>query len=277
MFAEQHRVVARRFRVEHAVTTVVCFKIAIAQNVRAVAVDVIEHRLDRAAVTVERRRRITEKTRRNVLHRVEAKAVALRLIQRVERGANGVGVHVLDDRCAVRAVERTPRTAFNRGLRHVHVKLILPRLPDEAGLRRGAAGGRAEIAIHRTRLRREINQAAERLILHIELIAVVLHAWPVLVKISRSLQMKIFGLKTRIKIGGCVRIIAWHGERAVIHDVVEIHADAKAMRHPHHFLQLRFRAPVRRRRARLINVAEIKRIVQIVADGIHAAALRGRR
>ena len=89
MFAEQQRVVARSLGVEATVAAVVIrLAITVAQRIGAVAMDVIEHRLDRAAVAVERRRRVAEKSRRHMLHRVEPEPVALGFVQRVKHRAD---------------------------------------------------------------------------------------------------------------------------------------------------------------------------------------------
>lgn len=212
-----------------------------------------------------------------MLYRVETITVTLRLIHRVERRANGVGVHILADGRAVRAIEGTPRTAIDRRLGRVHVKLILTGLADVIEFGDGTSGSRTEISIHASRLDREVNETAEGLILHIELIVVVLHARPVAEKTSRSLEMKILRTQTGIECQRRVAVIPRHGERAMIHDIVEIYPDAKAMRRADQFLQLRLGAPVGRRGARLIQIAKIIWIKQIVADGIHAAAFCGWR
>jgi len=52
MFAEEHRIVARGFGVEAAIAIVVVFNIAIVEDVAAVAVHVIEHRLDGADIAI---------------------------------------------------------------------------------------------------------------------------------------------------------------------------------------------------------------------------------
>ena len=274
MFTEKQRVIARHFCVKATVAAVVVrLVIAVAERVRAVAVDVIEHRLDRAAVAVERRRRVAEKSRRHMLDRVEPEAVALGFAQRVEHRADLIRVHILGHRHAVRPVERTPRTALNRWLIRHHVVIIFSGMPDEDRLGRGAAERRAEVAVDRSGFGGKVNQSAERFILHIKLVAVIFHARPVLIKRADGLQMKILRDQAGIIIGRRAGVETRHRERAMVHDGIEINADAKPVRHLHNLLKLRLRPPMRGGGAGLVHIAQVVRIKLVVADGVNAAAL----
>ena len=89
--------------------------------------------------------------------------------------------------------------------------------------------------------------------------------------------MKILRTQAGIIIRGRAAVEARHRERAVVHDIVEINADAEAVRGFDGLLQLRLRSPVRGGRARLVHITQVIRIKLIVADGKDAAALGGRR
>ena len=63
----------------------------------------------------------------------------------------------------------------------------------------------------------------------------------------------------------------------MVHDIIEIHADAEAMRRFDHLEQLIFGAVFGGHRAALVFIAEIKSVELIVPDRIDAATFAGRR
>src|SRR5436190_10441796 len=99
-------------------------------------------------------------------------------------------------------------------------------LPDESCLIGGVAEIISKIPVYCSRFIREVNQAAERLVLDVPLVPVVLDAGPISVKSAADcLKMKVGGNQAGIKIGGSARVIARHIEGPMVHDVVEVNAN----------------------------------------------------
>src|SRR5882672_10056126 len=122
---------------------------------------------------------------------VQAKAVAPRGGQSPHHGADRIGVHIFRNGDSVAAVERTPRTS-EQWTRGIHVILGIGWLPDERDFWNGAAQRISEVAVDASRFGRQIDEPAERLILDVELIIVILHAGPISIKTAADrLQMKI--------------------------------------------------------------------------------------
>src|SRR2546428_558889 len=78
---------------------------------------------------------VDEKSGRHVLDGVEPETVALRLVKNIEHRADEIGIHVLGDRDAVGAVERTPWAALDHRQAGVHVVTVAAGMTDEDGLR----------------------------------------------------------------------------------------------------------------------------------------------
>ncbi len=238
--------------------------------------DVIVHGLDAAGVSVRAVERVAKKSRRHMLHGVQAEAIAAGDVKRPHGRANQVGIDVLRDGISVGAVEGMPRTA-NRRTVGVHVILGVARLPNEDRFERGAAQGRPEIAVRRSRLVGDVDQSLQRFILHIPLNAVILYHRPVPEISAGRLQMKIGGEQSRVKIRRRGRVEPGCVEAAMIRDVVEIDADSETMRRLYHLHELGAGSPTRRDGAALVLVTEIKRVEYVVTRRRCAPGLGRRR
>ena len=116
MLAEEHRIVARGFRIEQTVPVPIRLDIAISGNVVAVAVRPVIHCLDAARVAVEggivcegaSAGVIAEKVRRHVLHSVQAEAIAFGGVERPHGRAREVGFNIFRHGLAVGSVEAVP-------------------------------------------------------------------------------------------------------------------------------------------------------------------------
>ena len=276
MFAEDERVVARRFRIVVAVAIVVALHVAVAQHVVPIAVDVIEHRLDCAAVAVPRGASVVaEEVAGHMLHRIQSEPVALRLAQQPRHRAHQIRPRVLRHGITVRAVEAMQSSRQRRQGR-VHVVIAVVRMPDEERAARRAAVARAEVDVRI--FLRDVHQTGERIVLHLVGVVEVSDVVPAPVKRpGHDPQMKIPRHHARIVIRRRVPVVARHGEAAMVHDVVEVHAQPEAMGQFHGAQQLRLRAVARAHRALLILVPQIEWVKQVVADGEDAPTLGRRR
>src|SRR5438874_68080 len=136
-----------------------------------------------------------------MLHRVQPEAVTFGNVKGPHGSANLVILRVFGYRNTVGAVEGTPAAA-DVWLRRVRVVIRVVRLADEGWLGRGAAERVPIIAIDRTGLIGQVNQPAQRLILDVPLVAVILDVWPIAIEAAANgLQMKIFGDQRRIQVG----------------------------------------------------------------------------
>ena len=111
VLAEQHRVVARRLRVETTAPVVVGLDIAIAQHVVPIAMGVIKHRLDSSHVAAPTGRVVAKKGRRHMLDRVHPEPVAFGCVKRPHGRPGQVVFHQLRHRLAVSAVKPVPSSA----------------------------------------------------------------------------------------------------------------------------------------------------------------------
>ena len=239
--------------------------------------DVIIDRLHAANVTARGRARVAKETRWRVLHRIEAEAIALGFAHHPHRRTDEVRVHIFNHRITVCSIKRSPRTRDDREIR-VHVVSVTARLAQEGNLVRGVAFGDAEVFVHRTAFVREINQTRQRTMLYLPEIPEITDVIPIAERaVGLAAQMEILHGQTRIKIRRRAAVVTGNVKAAMIHDIVEIHAQSEAMRCLDHELQLCFRAVTRRNCAALIFVAKIKRIKQIVTDREHAPGFGRRR
>ena len=124
----------------------------------------------------------------------------------------------------------------------------------------------------------DVDQVGKAQILHLPAIPPVTGVSPLLIKtVFGGLEMKIFRDHARIQIDGGVFIRAGHTKGAVIHDVVEIDADAKAVRHLHHVQKIRLGAIAGAVGATLDFGTQIKTVEAVVAHGQPSGAFGWRR
>ena len=234
MLAKEQRIVARRLAVIRAVAIIIAFDVAIASDVVAVTVDVIINRLDATDVAKRGRGRVSEKGGWGVFHRVETETIAPCLRHHPHRSTDEIRIHVFTNWITVRPIERTPRTRNRREIR-VHIVGVAARLTQKGNLVRCAAFRETEILIHGTALVREINQTRERTVLHLPFIAPIADVIPVAIRaVSLATQMEILHGQPRIKIRGRAAVVTGNVKAAMIHDVVEIHAQPEAVRRLDH-------------------------------------------
>ena len=89
--------------------------------------------------------------------------------------------------------------------------------------------------------------------------------------------MKVLRNQARIIIRGRAGAgIIRYGAGPVVHDIIKINADAKAVRCLHHLNQLRLSPIFGGNGALLIGIAQIKRIKYIVTHGVGPAVAFGR-
>ena len=131
---------------------------------------------------------------------------------------------------------------------------------------------------------RDVDEVGQAEVLHLPGAAPIARVVPFAVKaILGFAQVEIFGHHAGIKFclslaaGRRVLVVTRDIERPVVHDVVEIDADAEAVCHFHHVLQIRLGAVAGAHRVALVFLPEVARITQIVADGQATRAFgRGR-
>ena len=149
----------------------------------------------------------------------------------------------------------------------------------KSGLSNCVSDDCSKIQIGDARFLRQVAQAQQRLVFHHGSGAPVgiANGQPVFISTGDDLQMKVLGDQAGIII--CRRAgagIIGHGAGPVIHDVVEIDANAKAMRRLNHLNQLVLGAIQRGNRPLLVGTAQIKRVELVIADGKPAAVPLGR-
>ena len=114
--------------------------------------------------------------------------------------------------------------------------------------------------------------------LHLPEISVIGDVVPVAIcAIRLAAHMEILSGESGINIRRRAGVVTWNIKAAMVHDVVEINADAEAMSGFDDLQQLRLRPVLGADSAALIFVTEIERIKQVIADGEHAPGFRGRR
>ena len=90
-------------------------------------------------------------------------------------------------------------------------------------------------------------------------------------------EVKILGHHAGIDVDGGVFVVAGHVEGPVVHDVVEVDADAKAVGDLHHVEEFRLGAVAGADRIALVLGAKIERIPEVITDGETARAFGGGR
>ena len=278
VFAEVHRVVAREFGVEGGVAVV-----RVAEAARQL--ELLRH-LPQIAV----RRRVlvaavlrAEEIIADVLHRVEPQAVSVGAVDFPTGGAGKIVLHVLAVEVRVRGEDRR-REAVVRpeadvgAVGFVTIVFGVIRVADELDLRMRAALGGAEVQVRGARFLGDVHEARRAQVPHLELIAVIADARPVAVEtVGGDLEMKILRQHAGIEVDGRRGAVTRHVEPAVVHDVIQVDADAEAVRRFHESQEVGLRAVVGGDGAFLILAAEVEGIKQVVAYRQCTAALGRRR
>ena len=273
VFAEQDGVVARHFRVEIAVAMVAPI---------AVAVRHVELPLDLAqiagiAVVVAEG---TEEIIRHVLDGIEAEAVGLGGFHHPARVAAQVGADVFLVEVRIRrddgfrdggAVEADPAER-----RMPVVELGMVRVAHDGGLVVPAPFGRAEVLVGR--LVGDVQQIREPQMHHLPSVLPIAGVVPFAVEpVGGGAQVEIFGDHAGKDVRRRGFVVARHVVGAVVHDVVEVDADAEAVAQLDQVVQVRLGTVARGDRSALVAAAQIERIEQVVAHRISAVRLCRRR
>ena len=278
VLAEEHRVVARDLGVENGVAVV---------RIREAAREIeLPLHLPRVAVVVRvlvRAESRAKKIRAHMLHRVEPQPVGLCFVHEPARRAVQIILHILAVKIRIRRERRRRDSvarakAHIRSVRQVAVIFRVLRIAHKLDFRRGTPLGEPEVFVRRAWLLRDVNEVRETEMLHLPRAAIVARVIPFSVKpILRDPQVKILRHESGVDVHRRALVEARHVERAMIHHIVEIHADTETVCRLDEPQQIRLRAVARAHRAALILRAEIERIKHVVAHAQPAAALRRRR
>ena len=151
-------------------------------------------------------------------------------------------------------------------------------MTDELDLGMRAALAAAEIEVGRAGFLRHVHEVGRAEIPHLKLVAVIADPRPVAVKaVRRDLKVEVFRQHTRVSIDAGGRVVTGNVEPAMVHHVIQVHADAETMRRLDQTQQVGLRSVKSADRSALILAAEIERVEQIVAHRETAARLGGRR
>ena len=279
MFAEHHRVVARLFRVEKRLAQI---------RAERVAAGSVEARVVEAARDVELPLRLTEKAvvvvilvravgraekiRAHVFHRVKPQAVGLRAIHQPARPAVEKILDVFGVKTrVVLQIGRGDSVARSKThIRAVPLEAVvfrIVRLAQKFFLRKSRAFAGTEVFVRGTRLLRDVDKIGEAEMLNLPRTVPVARVVPFpVVTLGGEAQMEILGQKSGIDVDRRAGVVTRHVERIVVHDRVEINADAETVRGFDEPQQLGLRAVARAHRAALIFSTEVEPVEQIVAD-----------
>ena len=300
VFAEDHGVVAASFFLEDRVAVV-----GIAEAARAVELPLHLAEVTGVAGVFVRARLRAEEVSRHVLDRVEAQTVGFQAVDLPARRALEVSLDILDvGRTIFEDVglgvfaQSVGRSAFAQGRLGpvdqpaeingvaVFVSVILLRtveVANKAVFRVSVSLAGTEVQIVAVFLR-DVDEVGQSEILHLPRTAPIARVVPLAVKaVLGFAQVEVLrhhagiGFRLTLPAGRGIFIEARDIEGPVVHDVVEINADAEAVRHFHHVLQVGLGAVACAHRAALILLAEVERIPHVIADGESARAFGRRR
>ena len=140
----------------------------------------------------------------------------------------------------------------------------------------GGAFGRAEVGVRR--FVGDIDEVGEAEILHLPSGVPVAGIVPLAVEaVLGFAQMKILGDHPGVGFDGGALVVTRHIKGAMIHNVVEVDAQAEAMGDLHELKKFRFGAVTGADGVTLVFGAKIERIPKIVTDGESAASFGGWR
>ena len=158
----------------------------------------------------------------------------------------------------------------------IHVILRIVRMPRKCELRHVVAFVETVVGIRR--LVRDVDEVGKPEILNLPRAVPVPRVVPFPVKsILRFPKVKILRHKSGIHINGRRLVVARNIERIVVHDIVEIHADAEAVRERDQLKQFRLRSIKRTHGSPLILRSKIKAVPQIITYAEATRALARRR
>ena len=293
VLAKQHRVVARHLRAETTVAVIAPVAVA----VRHVELPLRIAAIPRAARVVVVG---SEEIVRHMLHRVQPQTVHLRPVHQPAHAPAQIAPHILREETGAlrdqvgrqpvvrakadveisvgvaRPVPGIPLGGRHVGVRHPVVEFRIVRMPHKTGLGIIVALVHSKIVVGR--FMRNVNQVGQPEVHHLPRAGPVPAVVPLPVEaILRHPDMEILRHHARIHIHRCALVVPRHIEGPVVHDVVQIHPDAKAVGGLDQIQQVGFRAIPRRHAAPVPRTAQIKRIAQIIAYGQPSAAFGRRR
>ena len=161
----------------------------------------------------------------------------------------------------------------------VLVEVVLLRsleIADELDLGEGAALGSSVVEVGGAGFLGDVDEVGEAEVLDLPGAAPVAGVVPFAVKAFLGApQVEVFGEETGVDVDGGVLVEAGHIEGAVVHDVVEVDADAEAVGDGDQLVEFGLGSVAGANRATLLEAPEVEGIPQVVADGEAAAALGG--
>ncbi len=249
-------------------------------------------------------RHLAEEVVGHVFDRIETQAVGFGAVHFPAHGADEIGANVFNVSTAIgddvglgmgaQLLVGCPRPKLGPGLVDqpaevdavailvVVVLLGAVEVADEGVFRMGLALAPAEVGVGR--FVRDVDEVGKAEVLHLPRIVPIPRVVPLAVKaVLGFAQVEVLRHHARIKLGFVLAagrrgfIEARDVEGPVVHDVVEIDADAEAVRHFHHVLQVGFGAVAGADRAALVFLPEVERIPHVVADGESTGAFGRRR
>ena len=122
-----------------------------------------------------------------------------------------------------------------------------------------------------------VDEVSEPEVLHFPRTAPVARVVPLAIKsVFGPAKVEIFGHHARVYLDRCVLVVARHIEGPVVHDVVEINANAKTVRHFHQIEQVGLSAVTRAYGVALVLRPKVEGIPEVIADRKSAGSFRRR-
>jgi len=293
VFAKDHGVVPGAFVLKDGVPLVGVAEAAGAVELRLDAAEVAG-----VAAVFIRAGLLAKEVVRHVFDGIETEAVRFEAVDFVPGGANEVGADVFRERPFV-GIDVILRLGGELGGGGVGAEFRAGPIDEDAEVGGGAVGvlvvllGAGEVAdegvlgmrgalaravVGVGRLVGDIDEIGQAQVLNLPGAAPVAGVVPLPVEtILGFLDVEILRDHARVNVDGGVLVVTRDIEGAMVHDVVEVDADAEAMGGGDHLEQLGLGAVAGADRVALILGTEIKRIPEVVTDGETAGTFGGRR
>ncbi|OQA29469.1 MAG: hypothetical protein BWY59_00286 [Verrucomicrobia bacterium ADurb.Bin345] len=223
---------------------------------------------------------LAEEVTRHMLHGIQPQTVHLRAVNQPADGAHEVSADILLEEIGVLrkrvgrdvgAVE--PDIAVRR---MIVVILRIVRMAEERDLRMAVAFVAAEVAVGR--FVRDVNQVRKVPHLDFPRAAPVHRVVPLPIEtVFGFAQVEVLGEHAGIDVHRRVLVPARHVERAVVHDVVEVHAHPEAVRRADQAEQFFFGSVTRLDGIPLVLAAEVEGVPEVITHRKPAAGLLRRR
>ena len=267
--------------------------VAIAESARAVELPLDAAEIAGVARVLVVARLLTEEIIRHVFHRIETQAIGLGSIHFPPGGTDQVCADIFDEGRLVgidvflclesKLLGSGTGTKFFASLIDQHAKvghisifvLIVLRgsleIADERVLRMIVVHVRPVVGVRG--LVGDVDEVGETEVLNFPRTIPVARVVPLAIKsVFGAAKVEIFRHHAGVHLDRCVLVISRHIEGPVVHDVVEINANAKAVRHFHQIQQVGLRPVTRAHGVALILRTEVEGIPEVIADRQSAGA-----